>query len=147
VWYVGYRPKEGRLNLRFRKKVVRFLASAQIKFYHYSIGSYESRNEQHAYKHLVFCRHIVGWRSLSRACKCSANDEVRGLIIILSMSITAMHLRPAAWPIAGASIVLLIVGADNSYSMFIDVNSRVRSSAMGQIKSPCPTALVNILRP
>jgi hypothetical protein len=77
---------------------------------------------------------------LSQACKCSDYGEVRSLIIILLTSITVMHLRPAAWPIAGASIVLLIVGAVNS-STFINVTNRVHSSAKRQIKSPCPTSL------
>jgi hypothetical protein len=62
------------------------------------------------------------------------------VIIILLTSITGMHLRPAAWPIAGASIVLLIVGAQNS-STFINVTSRVHSLAKRQIKSPCPMSL------
>jgi hypothetical protein len=43
----------------------------------------------------------------------------------------AMHLCPAAWPIAGMSIVLLIVGAENSST--INVTSRVHSSAKHQI--------------
>jgi hypothetical protein len=72
-------------------------------------------------------------------------DEVRGLTIILLTSITAIHLRSAPWPIAGASMVLLIVGAENR-SMFINVTSTVRSSVMRQSKSPCPMSLVNILR-
>jgi hypothetical protein len=42
-----------------------------------------------------------------------------------------MHLRPAAWPIAGASIVLLIVGIENS-STFIKM-TRVHSSMKHQI--------------
>jgi hypothetical protein len=77
---------------------------------------------------------------LSQACKCSDGVEVRSLIIIPLTSITAMHLRPAARAIAGASIVLLIVGAQNS-STFINMTSRVHSLAKRQIKSPCPTSL------
>jgi hypothetical protein len=77
---------------------------------------------------------------LSQACKCSDGVEVRSLIIMPLMSITAMHLRPAAWPIAGASIVLLIVGAQNS-NTFINAASRVHSLAKRQIKSPCPMSL------
>jgi hypothetical protein len=75
---------------------------------------------------------LLGWRSLSQACKCSGYSEVRSLIIILLTSITAMHLCPAAWPIAGAPVVLLIVGAESS-STFINVTSRVHSSAKRQI--------------
>jgi hypothetical protein len=67
-----------------------------------------------------------------QACKCSDYGEVRSLVLKLLTSITAMHLRPAAWPIAGALIVLLIVGAENS-STFINVTNRVHLSAKRQI--------------
>jgi hypothetical protein len=63
------------------------------------------------------------------------------LVLMLAlMSITAMYMRPAAWPIAGASVVLLIVGAQNS-STFFNVTGRVHSLAKRQIKSPCPMSL------
>jgi hypothetical protein len=66
------------------------------------------------------------------SCKRSDYSEVRSFSVILLTSIMVMHLHPALWPNAGASIVLLIVSAQNN-STFINVTSIVHSLAKRKI--------------